>query len=424
MGARNLPLWGKRPHPLLEIDAASRLIADEVRPGSVIEATLAEAAGSVLAADVSVSEDYPAFDKSLMDGFAVRAVDCRTPGAELSVIGLAPAGGKIDRRVETGQALRINTGAPLPLGADAVVKIEETMVRGDEKVAAGGIVRITTAVSAGAHVEPRGSIRRAGAVALRAPLRLGPNHLAAAAMTGSHTLKVYERPGVAIVITGNEVVPAGASKRPGQIYDCNGPMLDSLMSQFGALPTPSTIAMDTLEDLKAKFFRALEQPIVLVSGGMSMGTLDLAPEALAELGVLWLMHGVSVRPGRPVAYGRGSDGQHVFGLPGNPVSVFVCGWLFVRCVVAGLQGLPPRPPQRVPATLVGEIKAHRDARPAFVPARTWIDASHGLMAEPCRWRGSADVFGAAEGTGLLCIPTPREGMAAGSRVDVILTSGG
>ncbi|MFH1416904.1 MAG: molybdopterin molybdotransferase MoeA [Planctomycetota bacterium] len=418
MSDRGLPLWGKRPYPLLEMDEASRLIAAEVRPGGIFEATLAEAAGRVLAADVTACEDYPAFDKALMDGFAVRAADCRTPGAELSVIGLAPAGRKTALHTVPGRAVRINTGAPLPSGADAVVKIEETVVSGD-----GGIVRITTGVSAGQNVEPRGSIRPCGAAVLTAPVRIAPSHLAAAVTAGLRTLKVYERPGVAIVITGNEVVPAGQSKGPGQIHDSNGPMLCALMSQFGASPTPPTIALDTLDDLKDRFAKALEKPVVLACGGMSMGTLDLVPDALVELGVRWLMHGVSIRPGRPVAYGRGADGQHVFGLPGNPISVFVCGWLFVRPVVDGLQGLPPIPPQRVPATLVGEIKAHRDPRPAFVPARTWIDASCGLMAEPCRWRGSADVYGAAEGTALLYVPRPREPIAAGSGVDVIVTSG-
>src|SRR5690606_7584247 len=130
-------------------------------------------------------------------------------------------------------------------------------------------------------------------------------------------------------------------------------------------------------------------------GGMSMGTLDLAPTCLAELGVTWRFHGVRIRPGKPVAYGRGPDGQHVFGMPGNPVSAFVCAWLFLRMVVRGLSGHAAAPPVRWRATLTRAIGAKRDSRPAFVPGRLWHHRHAGWLADPCAWSGSADPFGLA-----------------------------
>jgi len=187
------------------------------------------------------------------------------------------------------------------------------------------------------------------------------------------------------------------------------------------VPRNLGIACDEPAALRLSLGRAMDSPVVLAAGGMSMGTLDLVPQILSELGVRWLFHGVQLRPGKPVAYGRGSAGQHVFGLPGNPASAFVCAWLFVRMTVRGLQGFSPDPPATQKATLVCDLKPAKDARPSFVPARVWNDPQRGLLVEPTEWGGSGDPFGLALGNALLVRERPLAASTAGECVTVMIT---
>jgi molybdopterin molybdotransferase len=409
--------WGKEPHDLLSLEEAWAVVAGEVRPIGTEVVRLAEAGGRVLAAAVRVDEDYPAFDKAMMDGFAVRSADCAAPGAWLRVLGLSAAGGAAAPGVGAGEAVRVNTGAPVPPGADAVVRVEDTQPSED-----GGRVRVGTGVRAEQNISRRGSDRRQGETVLVPPIRLAAAHLAAGATAGADRLEVARRVGVAIVPTGDELVEAGQARAPGQIYESNGVMLAALMRQFGAEPRQMGIVGDSRERLAAVLGEAMREPVVISVGGMSMGTLDLVPEVLSALGVRWRFHGVEVRPGKPVAYGRGPDGQHVFGLPGNPASAFVCAWLFVRMAVRGMQGLGAAPPPRERAILRGELKAARDGRPAFVPARVWLEEDGGWAVEACRWSGSGDPFGLALANALLVRREPTRAAASGSPVEVIRTS--
>ena len=408
------PTWGRDGHTLLAVEDAWASIAESVVPLECDEVPVSEAFGRVLASCVEAAEDCPPFDKAMMDGFAVRSADCASPGATLEIVGLAAAGAPAEIKVSSGQAMRINTGAPMPPGPDAVVMVEKTALSSDEKQ-----VRIEGSVASGKHVEPRGGIRKRGDTVLEPPVRLGPAEIAAAATAGAGRLSVYRRPGVAIVLTGDELVPAGEPKRPGQIHECNGPMLLTLMRQFGAEPLAPVIAPDAPDALAAHFRTALAEPVVVAVGGMSMGTLDLVPKTFESLGVTWKWHGVAMRPGKPVAYGRGPAGQHVFGLPGNPVSAFVCSWLFVRMVIDGLQGLPVVPPVRWRATLARAVTGSRDRRPSFVPARVWPDPERGLLVEPNAWRGSSDPFGVAGANALLVREKAGEDTPAGGAAEVI-----
>ncbi len=405
--------WGKDQHRLVSVEAAQAAIADGLQSIGTERIALGDAYGRVLAAPVVTQDDYPAFDKAMMDGFAIRSADCATAPARLKVDGLVPAGGEWATPIGEGHAVQINTGAPVPIGVDAVVRVEDTTVDGDA-------VTIRAAVKAGQCMAMRGSDRRKGDVVLTPPLRIGPAQIAAAATAGAATLDVARDVGVAIVSTGDELVAAGSPRKPGQIFDSNGPMLAALMRQFGAVPRDLGIVRDDERALADCLRTALKEPVVLTVGGMSMGTLDLVPKTFESLGVRWLFHGVEVRPGKPVAYGRGPSGQHVFGLPGNPVSAFVCAWLFARLAIRGLQGFAPEPPPRVRATLATGIRAHRDSRPSYAPARTWNDPARGLMTEPCRWSGSADPFGLAEADALLVRDDPTKPLNANETVEVIL----
>lgn len=417
MNTRAEQSWGKEPHRLLSLDEAHERISAEVTPLASRAVALDQAVGRVLASPIVASEDNPAFHKAMMDGFAVRAADCTRPSTELEILGLAPAGAEPTQTVGKGQAVQINTGAPVPDGADAVVRIEDTTRSAD-----GAHVTVNAPISTGKHIAPRASNTLKGDVVLAPPLRLESAQIAAAATAGAAEVEVYPEVSVAIAVTGNELVAVGQAKKPGQIFESNGPMLAALMRQFGARPEQIGIVPDEPQALKHSLAAAMQHPLVIAVGGMSMGTLDLVPQVFADLGVDWKFHGVRMRPGKPVAYGRGPDGQHVFGLPGNPVSAFVCAWLFVRMVIRGLQGLPPSPPQRWSVTLAADLKPGRDSRIALLPARVWNCPDRGMMAEPCAWHGSGDPVGLAKANALLVREKPTDAAPAGHRAEVILIS--
>lgn len=410
--------WGTDARRLVELDEAWSIVAGDVRALPSETVSLADADGRVLAKPVHAKTDWPPFDKAMMDGFAVRAADCAPAGTELSVVGEVTAGDGTHVAIEAGQAIRINTGAPMPKGADAVAPIEICTI--DDS---GDRVTIATVLRAGQHVALRGTDRHAGDLLLASPMTIEAAQIGALATAGLGAIRVFPGIDVSIVVTGNEIVPVGEPCRPGQIYDSNGPMLASLMRQFGASPRNWGIARDNPDELRSKLQAALASPVVVTVGGMSMGTLDLVPKTFVDLGVSWRFHGVRMRPGKPVAYGRGPDGQHVFGLPGNPVSAFVCAWLFVRMVIRGLAGHTVAPPHRWRATLMRAIEPKRDGRPAFVPARIWHHADAGLIAEPCAWGGSGDPFGLATANALLVLEDPTRGGRANESVEVISISG-
>jgi molybdopterin molybdotransferase len=411
-------LWGRDPHQLVSLAQAWETIASQVQPIGVEEVALADAHGRILAESIRINEDSPPFDKAVMDGFAVRSADCAAPGATLRVVGMTAAGQTTAAILGVGEALQINTGAPMPSGADAVARIEDCVVSADQSH-----VEIKATQRAGQNVAPRASHRRSGEVVLAARVRLGPAQIASVAAAGGAKVSVSKAVHAAIVATGDELARPGSAKPAGHIYESNGPMLAALVREFGGVPVDLGIVKDDAAALKQMFADALKHPVVIAAGGMSMGTLDLVPTVLAELGVKWLFHGVEMRPGKPTAYGRGPAGQHVFGLPGNPGSAFVCAWLMVRMVVRGLSGLAAQQPPTVRATLATELKPAKDARPAYVPARVWSDASKGMMVEALPWGGSGDVFGLAAANALLVLSAPTQAMNAGQHVDVIaLTS--
>ncbi len=417
MSEPNAPIWGAHQRPLLSLDEAWDSIAREVQPSAHETVRLEAAYGRTLAAPVTATDDYPPFDKAMMDGFAVRTEDCTSPNATLRIIGSAPAGGQFGSTVQSGEAVRINTGAPVPKGADAVVRIEDTSLSND-----GASVRLHLVTRSYQNITRAGTHARRGDFILAPPVLLEAPQIGVLAANGYDTVNVFPTIRVAIAPTGDELVPPGMARGPGLIHESNGSMLSALMRQFGATPHHVGIIRDNDDELRQKLSEALAQPVLIAVGGMSMGTLDLVPKALARLGVEWRFHGVNMRPGKPVAYGRGPAGQHVFGLPGNPVSAYVCSWLFVRMAVRGLAGHAVRPPHTWRAMLTRPVKPSRDGRPAFLPARVWNDAEQGMVVEPCGWGGSGDPFGAALANALIVRREPAVAVDAGDAVDVILIS--
>jgi len=228
---------------------------------------------------------------------------------------------------------------------------------------------------------------------------------------------VVRVPTVAIVVTGDELARPGTQPGPGPTVQTNDTTLSALTRECGAVPISLGITRDDPAALCSAFAKALKQPIVVAVGGMSKGTLDLVPAAFEQLGVKWLFHGVDLRPGKPTAYGLGPDGQHVFGLPGNPVSCLVCFHLFVRVAISGLSGFPPTRPAFRRVRLDGSIKPSRDPRPAFLPALLAPDGES--LVRPVDWHGSGDPFSIAAANAFVFQPRGNLAIESGSLIDVL-----
>jgi molybdopterin molybdotransferase len=270
------------------------------------------AAGLVLAEDVLSDIDMPPFDRSAMDGFAVSG-----EAGEHRLLEEITAGDARPVTLKPGVACPIMTGAPVPEGADRVVMVEHSRVD-------GGILRVESVPVEGANICWRGEDIRKGDVVLSRGTRLSGQHLGIAAMAGRGVLQVFSRPGIGVVTTGNEVVPATWVPSPGKVRNANLPLMESILSMNGFTDTVTLHSADDPDSLRETYSQLLDSCGVLVTaGGVSMGTRDFVPSVLESLGVDLLFTEVAQKPGKPLTFGVGPDGQPVFGLPGNPVSVLV-----------------------------------------------------------------------------------------------------
>jgi molybdopterin molybdotransferase len=294
---------------------------------------LLEAVGLVLAESLRADLDLPPFDKAAVDGLAVKRSDA-VPGRQLEVIEEVIAGSEPQRKVSPGKAIRVMTGAPVPEGTDVVIMVEHT------KTHSGRRVEITGLPGKGSGILGRGEELRAGTEVLASETLIEPRHVAVLAAQGHLRLLCHRRPRVAILATGNEVVPANRRPKGAEIRNANNLMLVSLVGSENALGHDLGICPDEEVSLGLAIRRALTSDIVLVSGGVSAGVRDLVPRILVEEGVAPVFHHVAVKPGHPLWFGM-ADHKPVFGLPGNPVSVFVCFELFVRPALRRLLGLRP-----------------------------------------------------------------------------------
>lgn len=310
---------------------AQREVLDAVRPLDAVRVPLHEALGLALAEPVAAPHDVPPFANSAMDGYAVRAADAASVPATLEVLEDVPAGHVADRGVTEGTAIRIMTGAPMPAGADAVVKVEDTEPGGTS-------VRILAAPVAGDHVRPAGGDVGAGTEVFASGVRLTPPHLGVLATIGATSPLVGRRPRVAILSTGDEVLPPDSGELPpGRIRDANRPLLAALLAELGAEVVDLGIVPDDAARLRATLRHGAETcDAVFTSGGVSMGDYDLVKQVLVELGDIDLWR-VAMQPAKPFAFGS-IEGTPLFGLPGNPVSVLVAFEQFARPALLTMMG--------------------------------------------------------------------------------------
>jgi molybdenum cofactor synthesis domain-containing protein len=414
--------------PLLRLEAARGQMLAGLSPLPMETVPIGEALGRVLAAGATARVTLPPWDNSAMDGFAVRSGDVASASphaaVELRVVGEVAAGHPPDVIVEPRRTARILTGAMLPAGADAVVPVEETdAVPGDAELPS--IIRIHRAVEPGAHVRLRGSDLEAGDRLADGGTRLNPAWLAVLAAAGIGEVPVYRRPRVAILGTGDELVPPGMPLGPAQIPDSNSVSLSAQARAAGADVVVLGVARDRQDEVVAHLREGIATAdIVVVSGGVSVGAHDEVKAAFGTVGRMDLWR-VAIQPGKPLAFGRATapDGRDVllFGLPGNPVSSFVTFELFVRPVLRRLAGHPDPIGRRVVRARVTAPVTKSSGRRAFLRVRLLPDPERpgALIAELAGGQGSHVLSALARSNGLAIIPEDVDGLPAGSIVDVL-----
>ena len=384
-------------------EEAQALVLARARPLDGERVPIGLAAGRVTAEPALAVVDLPPFPSSAMDGFAVRATD--TPGT-LPVVATVAAGIPATRPLAGGEAMAISTGGVVPDGADAVVPIEY-VVQHDNSV------EIADGVAVGAHVRPRGGDSVAGAVVVRAGVRLGPAQIGGLAAAGVGELLCVRVPRVVVISTGTELATPGSQLGPGQVYEANAVMLAASLAAAGADIETLPAVADDESALRAAVERGLAADVLVTSGGVSVGPHDLVRRIEAELGVEEVFWRVAIKPGKPVSFGvRG--GTLVFGLPGNPVSSLVGCELFVKPALRALQGLTEPLPRFEPGTLAAPLRRN-DARDELVRARSRLDRNETVL-DPVSGQESHMIASAAGADALVHVPRGDGELEAGAAV--------
>jgi molybdopterin molybdotransferase len=408
---------------MLTVDEALDRILAEARPLPGIATTLDESLGRVLAESLTSDIDSPPHDKSMVDGYAVKIGDVDQEDVELQVNEEITAGQVPTREVTAGTASRVMTGAPVPVGTEAVVMVEQTeQVESDS---GQRVKMIRQHLDPGAHIMARGTSIRHGDQVLQAGTRIRPLEIGLLAEIGKTCISCISIPRLAVLSTGNELVPAGDIPAAGQIRNSNGPMLSAQARRCQADVVSLGIARDDREELEQRIAVGLDADILVLSGGVSAGVLDLVPAALAAQGVTEVFHKVELKPGKPLWYGqadRNGGRSHVFGLPGNPVSSLVCFELFVRPLIDRLAGRPRTGMPSHQAQLKGHFR-QRGNRPTFHPAY-FEQAGQEASVEPVRWQGSADQRALTTANCLAYFSAGQREFPPGSAVPVFLFEAG
>lgn len=379
---------------MLSVAEAQSMVLQRARPLVAEKIALTPSVlGQVLAEDIVSDLDVPPYDKAMMDGYALRSAD---GPATRTVIEEVLAGQTPRQSVSPGQATRIMTGAPIPAGADAVVPVEQT-----RSIDASRVEIAAGPIAARQHILDRGREMRRGEVVLTAGTVIRPQTLGILATVGRTDASLRPRPRVAILPTGDEIVAAGQSPGPGQIRNSNGPMIAGQVQRAGGQPDKLGIARDRVEHLSTLVAEGLLYPVLVLSGGVSAGKLDLVPGVLREQGVEVHFHQVKMKPGKPLLFGSKGD-RLIFGLPGNPVSSLVCFELFVRPALRVLLG-EANVSVTLPLLPLAMDFPYRTDRPTYYPAR--LEAGEGgWQVRPLPWFGSADLRAVAPADGFVLLP--------------------
>lgn len=403
-------------YPMLSVEEALEKVLSMFHPLEPEEVDLLDSLGRVLAEDVFADMDIPPLDNSAMDGYAVRAEDTKGASPQnprpLRIIHEVPAGSISEKTIEPGGAIRIMTGAPIPPGADAVIRFEDTRREGD-------LVYVMKEVKPGADIRRAGEDVKKGELKLRRGLVIRPAEVGMLAALGKKRVKVIRRPRVAILATGDELVDLDETPGPGKIRNTNTYSNAAQVVKYGGIPIILGIARDQREELAAKLREGIEKDadLILTSGGVSVGDFDLVKEVLALEGEITFWQ-VRMKPGKPIAFGILGGKVPLLGLPGNPVSAMVSFELFARPAILKMQGKTCLEKPTIEAILLDEI-INKDDRRHFVRV-TVEKRGNEWYARLTGEQGSGILTSMLKANGLAIIPEEWKKAEAGSRVKVMM----
>lgn len=398
-------------NPLISYERALELVLTHLPAPHPERVDLQSALGRILATDVYADLQVPPFDKSIMDGFALRSADVPAVPFVLDLAGDIPAGTVFDRPLEAGEAARIMTGAPLPAGADAVQQVEKTRLLSETKI------EILEKVTPGQFVSPAGCEVRQGALVVQAGQVLGPAHIGTLAIFGKARVDVFRTLNAAVISTGSELVEISERPGPGQIRNSNGPMLIAQSHNLGLRASLFPHLPDDRKATERLIESASSLDVLIFSGGVSAGEWDLVHQVMKEMDATIVFHGAAVKPGKPILFARRGR-QMIFGLPGNPVSSFVTFELFVRPAVRRVMGFVGAELPKLSARVTKDV-TQKPGRRFFKPARLRFGAD-GAIVKPVETKGSADLAAFAAANALIIVPPETSHIPKDSSVDVIL----
>lgn len=394
---------------LIPPNKALNIILEQVRPLKALRSPLNQVAGYYLAEHIRSDRDQPAADRSAMDGFAVRSGDLSKCPCELRLVGEVAAGSSARPRVRAGTCVRILTGANVPAGANAVVIVEQT------KEIDSGVI-FNCPVKAGANIRKRGEEAQKGAILLKRGTLLGAVQIGLCASFGKISPKVYPRPRITVLCTGQELRQVGERVGRHELRDSNGPSLSAVLALWGYQGVSHKIVPDDPKVMAARLKRAIEKhDVVILSGGVSVGKYDFVPEAIKMVGGKIRFHGVAMRPGRPELYATVGRNKHIFGLPGNPLSVMTGFYEFVLPAIRRLSGAEAELCQRaLRLPLAGEVLGLTNLV-RHVVARL-VYKKKGTAVEPIQSQGSGDLISGGHADGVIVLPKKTGKISAGTVV--------
>lgn len=390
---------------MITLDEALKTALNSARPLDTERVDLTDALNRILAEDVASDVDMPPFDKSQMDGYACRRTDL---AKELQVVETIQAGATPSKAIGPGQCAKIMTGAAIPQGADCVVMVEQAQKTAENQVR-------FTGEQTRDHICRQAEDIRTGQVVMRKGTLIGPPHIAVLASVGQAQPLVTKRPRVAIITGGDELVPPESKPGPFQIRDSNGPQLAAQLTKLGIIPQDCGMIRDNIADIERVLRAALiENDVVLISGGVSMGDFDLVPKVLRQNNVRPVFEKIAVKPGKPTVFGV-SEQAYCFGLPGNPVSTFTIFELLVRPFLYQLMGYDYSPVS-VRMRLDESVARKDTERQSWIPVQqTGQDA-----VKPVKYHGSAHILALCRADGLICMDVGIAHVEKGSPVRVRL----
>lgn len=399
---------------MITVAEAIQIIKEQTKPLSPERVEIEDALGRFLAQDVISDSDLPPFDRSQMDGYAVRAADIQSAPVRLRIVGESAAGAGWHNEMLAGQAVRIMTGAPVPKGADTVQQVELT-----RELDKGSTVEIQRPADLGKSIVCRAGEIKSGETVLRTGERINAAMMAVLASFGYAQVSIGREPRVAVLATGSELVAVNQKPGQDQIRDSNNYSIGAYAALAGASVELMPLAGDNPGWLKSQIASAAERSdVVVTSGGVSMGVYDFTKAALNELGAKIFFERVSLRPGKPIVFARLPNGVLLFGLPGNPVSVSVTFNLFARTSLLAMQGALEPALEEEWAILERSVKGSVD-RESYLPGRIRTGEAGHLLAQPLKWGGSSDFVAFARANGLIKIPAGAPMLEIGSTVRVV-----